>query len=110
MPQNVSLSFHFWHSLPILGKEAGKGPYQPSSAGDAHLPISSHPSFIQHLSGCFTYMCTQPLFLVPVSADKRPGHRCPLCPFSPRTHLRSAKEGDGPAPQDALGDNLALDL
>ena len=59
---------------------------------------SPHPSVTQHLSGCFMY----PLFLTPVSADKRPGHRCSLRPPSPRTPPRGATGGDGAAPQDPM--------
>lgn len=95
---------------PHLGEGGWEGTLQTLQCRRCPLPISSRPSFTQHLLGCFMYPRTHCHFLAPVSADKQPGHRCPLCPSSPRTHLHDARGEDGAAPQEPLGDNPALAL
>lgn len=60
MPQNISLSFHFWHSLPILGKEAGKGPYKLPSAEDALLHLLTPQLYPAPLGLLHVRMYTHP--------------------------------------------------
>lgn len=93
VPQNVSLLFNFWHSLPILGKEAEKGSYKLSSAEHDCLHLLT-PSFIQHLWGCFVCTCMHslslPLFLH-ISDMGTATLSAPLCPQPISTVLRKGR-------------------